>query len=359
MNILLISHTLGFGGVERHVLSLGTGLRRRGHEVVMALQRGSWLAERCDRAGIPWQHVKFRGLGDPISHVGIARLVARHEIQIVHGHARRSGFYGAIAGRIANRPTVCTAHMLNAWKQFDLNDRVIAVSHAMREYLLDKGLPGERIVVVHNGGPAPSSEVLRARDAMRARLEIEPSRLAVGMLGRIMINKRHDLLIEALHRLGPEHEHVHAYIAGEPTGRWYETLRSRIAEHRLDHRVHFVGYIEEAPEFLTALDVFVFPSSMEAQGIALLEAMSVGLPSVCTHVGGIPEMIEDEQSGLLFPRGDAEAFTRKLRRLLLDPGLRQRLGEKARQICTSEFSEDSMIRKTEVLYESLLVPAAP
>ena len=117
-----------------------------------------------------------------------------------------------------------------------------------------------------------------------------------------------------------------------------------------EKHIQFLGRRSDIDDLLSAADFFVLPSDIEGLPMAILEAMAHGLPIVASNVGGIPEIIDDEREGLLFPAGDATALAFAIRRLASDPFLRRRLGDAARQRVSAQFSLNAMVRKYDDVY---------
>lgn len=142
-------------------------------------------------------------------------------------------------------------------------------------------------------------------------------------------------------------------LIGEATGTWPDELRQLIHRLGLEARVRLPGYRGKVASLLPGLDAFVQPSRSEALSLSLLEAMAAGLPVIAARTGGMPEVVEDGVNGLLFPSGDAHALAWQLKRLL-EPGLRQRLGQQARRTQRERFSARGMTEATVSLYRRLL-----
>ena len=350
MNVLLISHTHGFGGVERHVVLLARGLSDRGHSVLVAGPASSWLAQACERQGMAFHHVAMRGLGDPISHAAIACLAVRHRASIVHGHARRSAFYGTVAGRVTNRCSISTVHSLNSWKGFHRSDQVIAVSDAVRSCLIAHGISQHRIEVVYDGVPSLKTTDVLSRETIRRRLGIPLDEFAVAMTGRIVAHKGHDLIIEALRRLASRFPRLHVYVIGKGQHEQRRTLSQLARSCNVEARIHFLGYRDDVSSVLLAMDAFALPSRSEALSMAMLEAMAAGLPVVAARVGGVPEVISHGRNGLLVEPSDPVALADAIAALIGEPALRHRLGAGGRDTQASRFSDDGMITAIESVY---------
>jgi glycosyltransferase involved in cell wall biosynthesis len=155
-------------------------------------------------------------------------------------------------------------------------------------------------------------------------------------------------LLRALAVLPPE---VHGVLAG--TGVLEERLRDEARAPALAGRVHLLGHREDVPRLLRALDVFCLPSRLEGLGTSVLDAMAAGTPVVVSDGGGLTEMVEDSQSGLVAPAGQPDALADKLRQLLLDPVLAGRLAAGGRARVT-RFSAERMVDRTRSVYEAVL-----
>lgn len=353
LRLLQVVHTQGYGGLERQVLSLSRGLRDAGHSVTLAVQGGSWLQRQAEDERLEWTPLRFRGLVDPVSHLRLRRLVRERGIDVVHGHSRRSAFYSAMARGRGSCRSVATIHSLATWKGFQRNQRMIAVSDAVRDFLIHKGLPATRIERIYNGVDALPDSREADRAVARARLGIAPDRLAVGMVGRMVPHKGHDLLVRALSLLGAVGEPMDLVLIGDAEGNWPDELRNLVFRLGLEARVRLPGYQDEVAALLPGLDVFVQPSRSEALSLSLLEAMSAGLPVIAARTGGMPEVIEDGVNGMLFPSEDAHGLAWHLKKLL-DPVLRERLGRQARQTQRERFSARAMTDATVSLYRRML-----
>jgi L-malate glycosyltransferase len=140
-----------------------------------------------------------------------------------------------------------------------------------------------------------------------------------------------------------------------PAEQEYENcLKALIDQRGLTSRVILTGLRRDVPSLLAAASVSVMPSLNEALSNVLLESMAAGAPTVATRVGGTPEAIVDEVTGLLVEPGDASALAAAIQRMLLDPALARRLGDAARKAIEDRYSVDRMVRATEALYLDLL-----
>ena len=205
------------------------------------------------------------------------------------------------------------------------------------ERLLD--IPGTSIRVVPNGVPEPED---------RKAVPAQPGRLVVGAVGRLHEQKGFDVLLRAVTGL-PE---VQVVIIGEGPER--PALQQLIAELHLGDRVSLLGWSDHASGYMRSFDVLAMPSRYEGMPLVLLEAMLAGVPVVATPVGGIPDTVRHDESGLLVPVDDVAALTTALGRLLSDGALRRRLAAAAEDEARRRHTVDAMARSYEALYDELL-----
>jgi sugar transferase (PEP-CTERM/EpsH1 system associated) len=237
---------------------------------------------------------------------------------------------------------------------FEMADRVFSVSSQLRETLAKRtGFPARKIGVIHNGVQTqrfrPDGE---ARRQVRGELGIGAEEFCIGAVGRLNRIKDYPTLLRAADIFGASCASWRLLIAGD--GAEHAALQELVASSpRLSGRVQFLGALGRIPDFLNALDVYALPSLCEGISNSLLEAMASGLPVVATDVGGNPEVVENGESGLLFPVGDIQALAGRLLRLQSKMELRQRIGQRAVQRVQEQFSLDAMVGKYEEMYTHL------
>ncbi len=256
--------------------------------------------------------------------------------------------YGLIAGVLTRTVTVGVVHSSSpAWNRRQqwlvrlLAPRVsayVGVSGAIArtaEALL--ALPAGSARVIHNGADLPSS--LATRDPSPAPL--------IGAVGRLAPEKGYGILLEALVLLPG----CRLVLVGEGPER--ATLEERVGELGLTERVVLAGWVDPPWTAHWALDVLAVPSFTEGFPLVIVEAMLAGTPVVASRVGGIPEIVVDEETGLLVPPGDARALATALGRLVGDPELRAAIAARSREFAAQNFTSSAMAAKFEALYREL------
>ena len=343
MRIVQVLHSHGFGGAENHALLLMQGLQERGHDVVFAGPRNSWLADQCLAHGIEIFHLRMAGMFDFWSHFRLHRFVQRWKADIVHGHLLRGAKYAAAAAGKAI--PICTAHATTARKHMGGCRHIIAVADAVRDNLLSAGYSQEKISLIYNG---VTDVKLVVRAEIRKALGIPDDVIALFNAGRFIRDKGQDLLVSAVLRIPG----VHLFLAGDETTSFGKEVQ---AQADGDERITFLGYRPDVQRLLPAFDMYIMSSRREAFSLSLIEAYASGLATVATSVGGTPELIEHEADGLLVPPEDVEALASAIVRLVDDKVLRERLGQQARCKFLENFTAAGMVANIESLYHRLVL----
>ena len=357
MRVVHVLHSHGYGGAENHALMMMQGQREAGHDVLFAGPLDSWIGRACASEGIEAVHLGMHGIADLVSHLKLAYWVRRWRADIVHGHLIRGAMYAGLAGHRHHAPlAVCTAHATTARTHMQRCAHIIAVSGAVRDNLIRAGYEAARITVIHNGvpdGPAPtSSDVAVARAALRAELGIPAGVCAVANAGRFVPDKGQDLLVQALAQTPPE---VHLYLIGDPATDFGRTALATLNDQpALAARVHCLGYRHDVQRILPAFDMYALSSRREALPLSLVEAFAARLPVIATTVGGVPEIVLHERTGLQVPPNDAPALGQAMARLHAEPALAQALARAGREHFECHLTAQRMVEQTLAVYTRAL-----
>ena len=236
-----------------------------------------------------------------------------------------------------------------------LNTRLIAISGAVRDYLIAEGMPPQRIARVYDG--------VDLRQYQPKRAEKAGTGVIIGIIGQLGERKGHLILLDAMRGLIREHADLRLWIVGkEPAHgaeRYADRLREYVARHGLSGHVEFLGFRADIPDVLAQIDLLALPSLQEPFGKIVIEAMAMEKPVAAARVGGVPEIVEDGRTGLLVPPQDADALRHALDRLIRDPDLRERLGVAGRMRVERHFRLERNVRETEAIYEEMLFKKRP
>jgi glycosyltransferase involved in cell wall biosynthesis len=238
-----------------------------------------------------------------------------------------------------------------------LADCVLVNAEAVKDWLIGEGYDRSKIVVIRNGVDLARFSGAPDPQGIRRELGLPLGTPLVAVVSRLTRLKGLEHFIEAAAILKPSHPDARFLIVGETAPHdtaYLDVLKGLAAEQGVADRVMFTGIRSDVPALLSSVDVSVMPSLNEALSNVLLESMAAGAPTVATRVGGTPEALVDEVTGLLVAPGDSRTLAAAIARLLDDRRLAAGLGQAARHLITDRFSVDRMVTSTEQLYLELL-----
>ena len=368
------------GGAQVHVHDLVRGLPRDRFQIeVISLSDGP-AVRRLRASGISVRVIE--AADDATALEQVSELLRRDPPQIIHNHMYRAEVVGtraalALAEQGLPRPYVIgTVHSSRVRSVADRQllrgltpsvDRLIAVSRAIVAKLEAEGRSIVPIELIYNGVDLERYAYQEACCTLPEEYGFAEGAQLVGVVARLEPEKGHRTLLDAwpaVLELVPE---ARLLIIGE--GSLRDELEQQAeqlgllgeacsGEHCVGTRrarpgaqVVFTGLRDDVPAVTAALDVAVLPSYREAQGLAILEAMALRRPVVATAVGGVPEMIEHERSGLLVPPHDVPALAQAITRLLTDHPLADTLARTGHDLALARFSLTAMIASVAALYE--------
>ncbi|TKB46639.1 glycosyltransferase family 4 protein [Thalassotalea mangrovi] len=290
-------------------------------------------------------------------------FIRRHNIDLVHAHCEYTQFYAGIACKLCRIPIVATMHrsdlskyrpsLLNSCLRY-LVDVFVAVSKDRQGKLVKQlSVPEEKTCVVH-GGVTKTQQIEEAQKyQLRQQLGIADDQLVLFSLGHLGEIKGHQDTIRALRNINDSR--VHLYIAGTGEKSEKTFLVDMVERFKLRERVHFVGQTSIAQTWMQACDIFIQPSLEEAFGLVFIEAGAVGRPVIATRVGGIKEIIDDDQTGILVEPGHPEQLAQAIMTLISDKTRREAMGHNGLLRVRKNFLLEHMINRYQLLFSELLV----
>jgi glycosyltransferase involved in cell wall biosynthesis len=352
------------GGAVQCAL-LASGLARRGHKIACIFDRipgetpdGSAVRDlRNDGVNIMQMP-----LANLIGMLRFRRFLKTESPDIIHTHKNRALFFVYLATLgmrrapwAANRGTVYP--LSRDTIAYYIHKRhvncIMAVSHAVRNSLVDDGIPGKKVEVVYGSFDPRRFHRHVERTTMRRRWMISESTAVVGLVGSLNTPKKgHPVFLKAGKLLMQKRPDLKIVLVGEGNP---QPLQALAASLGIADRVVFAGFIEDIPAALAAMDVVVC-ASLRGEGLtgAIREALAMGRPVVSTDVAGNGELVISEETGLLVPPGEPEALARAVEKILKNPELAVRYGEKGRQRVMELCAEDVRLARVENIYQTLL-----
>jgi glycosyltransferase involved in cell wall biosynthesis len=370
--VLKVVPTLMCGGTENQFMTLGRLIDRSRFDLTFAcLRRWGPFVDELGQLGIPlheYQVSTFRSVQALAQQARLARQIARSRIDVVHAYNFYGNVFAVPPGRltapvviasIRDRSPYLTAMQKRVQRYAcQFADRILVNADAVRDWLVgEEGYDPANIVVIRNGVDTTRFTGAPAGDRIRSELGIRADARLVVVVSRLTRMKGLEQFLASAAALKQRYPGLRFLIVGEtspPDPEYLRELEHLSAALGVADRVVFTGRRSDVPAVLSAADVAVMPSLNEALSNVLLESMAAGAPVVATRVGGTPEALEDGETGLLVPAGDAAAITTAVSRLLDDRALACRLGQAARARIADRFSVDRMVRATENLYLELL-----
>lgn len=365
VRILHISSAKTFGGGERHLIDLTRELKKRGHEIFVALRpTNEWQNRFVFLPDENFLHVSIRNSFGIFSAERIAKFVRENDVEIIHAHAARDYLPASLACRMAKRSSfVLTRHVLFPMKpfhRFALQNvsKAIAVSPAVVSNL-QKIFPHEKIACIPNGIDAETGAKTNRKELgneFRFEHNIPFDAPLIGTVGELKVLKGQRDFVLAAHTLAQKFPEARFVVVGKDNSikkDFRRELKKLVKVFDLEDRFFWLNWVEDTEPLLAALDVFVSASHTESFGLAVLEAMASGAAIVATETAGARELIENEKTGKLVAIKEPLQLAEAIGGFLNDEELRQTLGKNARMSAKEKFSLEKMVDETEKLYREL------
>ncbi len=348
------------------MLSLVRHFSRSKYRVYAAFPEEGPLVEAVKGCGAQAIVLNWSGISFPVALWQLVNVLKKTGINVIHSHDTRTNLLGRLAGRRAGAAIISTYHMpvsaitdMRPLKKaiygfpdrltFRLCDRAIAVSDAVRRKLIDDGYPDEsRLEVIYNGVDLSRFYIGKRAQHIVTGPPAVYGPMIVGTVARLSPEKSLETLIRAMLKVTRVFPKARCIIAGD--GPMSESLQKLAAELGLEESCIFTGYRDDVPSLLSVMDVFVLTSTVEGLPTSLLEAMAMGKPVVATRVGGVPEIVEDGNSGILIEPGDEKRIAEAIITLLKDRDMRRCMGMAGRERVKNNFDLNLTTKRIEELY---------
>ena len=356
------------GGAKTHVLSLLEGLGRTEQVRLVCFMEGPFAAE-ARALGIDTVILSSRNVLRVVS--ALAGEINGGGYQVVHCHGARANLIGALLRPRIRVPVVTTVHSdyrldylgrpLHRLTYGTINSvclrRIpyhIGVSNAMAELLISRGFDPQTMFSIYNGVRFADAHPAMDRAAYlrSVGLEAGPDTVVFGIASRLSAVKDVATLIRGFAAAVRQAPSIRLLIAGD--GEQAAELRRLAGELCPEGTVIFAGWVSDMDSFYGAIDVNTLTSLSETFPYALTEGARFRCPTVASRVGGVPDLIEDGVTGLLFEPRDAEGLAACLLRLAGDPALRARLGESLYERARRDFSAEATVERQKEIYRVLL-----
>lgn len=363
MKILFLTTHLNAGGITSYLLTLSRGFLKAGNAVHIVSSGGN-MSSVFELEGVNLHEVDiqtkselspkiYRSLGI------VAQIIKENNINVIHAHTRITQVMGQLLKKKTGVVYVSTCHgyfknrlsrrLAPCW-----GSRVIAISTAVHTHLAeDFGVEEQKISDVRSGIDVDQFEKVTEASRQKAKESLGlRDAFVIGLIARLSDVKGQDVLLKAVPVIQKEIPGVKVVLIGE--GKFKSTLEGIVDELGINHCVIFKDTVNETNSLLPVFDVCVIPSRKEGLGLSVLEAQACGLPVVAANVGGIPDIVVNEKTGILFEGGDSNGLAEKVISLWKDLQKRETLGKNARDFIERECSDKLMVEKTLNVYKLAL-----
>jgi glycosyltransferase involved in cell wall biosynthesis len=370
MKVLKTCLSKSWGGLEMYTLQTVEQLLKNGIDAELLCYPGSKIFDEAKRKGVKVHSSEFAGYFHPLEIKRTANFIKQNNYDIIHSGASKDLWLIVPALKMSSlkTPLLLSKHMgsyivkkdfMHKWIYNRVN-YALAISNVIAKNLVDTTpLPKEKALLLHNGIDTNVFDPAKI-DFSKVRNEfgIGKEELLIGMMARFSPGKGHEEFLYAAGKMNEKHNNLRFMIVGEPSkgeDEYFKSIKNLAREKDPHNKIIFTGFRKDTPEVLAAMDIFVFPSHAEAFGIALVEAMSIGKPTICSNSDGVLDIAVDGITSYLFEKQNKESLSQKLDLLIQSPDLRKSFGDAGRNRAVQMFDIEVFTKKLIDIYRRALV----
>jgi len=362
MQILHINTERTWRGGEQQTLNLLTGLTQRRIACHLVCQAGSPMAERAVSAGIKVFPMTMRGEIDLAAGFRIRKLIHRFKYNIVHSHTSHAHSLAYLASINSGVVRLVTRRVdfsifrhsflkLSGFKYRYLADYYIAISQKIKDVMVNDGIAGRRIFVVHSGID-PQRFRQATGDRLLSEFDIKANQKVVINVAHLAEHKGQTYLVRAIPRVLEKLPDTRFFIVGQ--GELMDKLKQTASQAGLKRELIFTGFRADVADFYQVTDLYVMSSVQEGLGTAVLDALALAKPVVATRTGGLPEIIEDGKTGRLVAPADPAALADGIVDMLSHAERAGSMAAAGRKRVLQDFSIDAMVTKNIDVYRRIM-----
>ena len=368
----VITH-LPIGGAQDNTLYTVELLNKDKYDISLSCNLNGELVSRAKKV----KHLKLYDVPNLLREVSIIndiraflylyKLIKKENFTIIHTHSSKAGFLGRIAAMLNKTPIVIhTIHgfafhdYMNSFKKnifiyleklsAKWTNRLITVSNLNKKKVVDLGIaPIEKLKNIYSGIDL-TLFINEKNDQFRKELNLDTNHLLLGSVGRLSNQKDPITMIEAFCVVIKRFPNAHLTLVGE--GELRDEILIKIDQLQLNGRVHLTGNKNYPWKIYHSLDLFIMSSIYEGLGRSITEALSCGVPVVCTSVEGVPEIVRDNETGILVPPKNPSALATGIIEALNDMDKSKRMAEEGRKFVNENFDVNKMVDDIDSLYDT-------
>lgn len=365
-HVLVLFEYGQLNGAERSYLAMIPELMRLGVQISALAPAKSPLHDALCQLGVI-VHPSSPVSGDQAAGAGIQLAEVARAVRPNVIHANSLSLGSKLADTIAACGCGSVVHLRDILKlsraavgRLNQFHRLIAVSHATKDYHVAQGIDGTRCSVIYNGVDAARFAPREKDGRLHRELNLDFGALLVGMIGQISSRKGQDILVRAAEKIASRHPLAHFVIIGtrhatkDESLRYEADLHAAIDRGGLTMRFHFLGRREDVADLLPEFTILAHPARQEPLGRVLLEGAATGCCIVASNVGGTREIFPDDSVACLIPADNPDLLAAALSELLSDEARRAEMGQGAREQICSQFSLPECARRLLETYLQVL-----
>ena len=354
------------GGLELYMLRAAKALRDD-FKVISIINEGSKLEQYYDDND---KYIKIKKASNLFMFSAakkLAKIIDEEEVDAIHMHWTKDIPFVVLAKMFSKRkPKIAQTRNMTMTRfkndfyhrlMYKNMDLMLPVTYQVKEQL-EKFIPQDirpKIEVLYMGSDKP--EMLNKEETTKLKIELnfDNSSFNLGMVGRINEAKGQNLLIKAVDILVKNGLNVNAYFVGHAMEESYlEMLKSDVKDKKLEDNIHFLGFMKNPHHFYQVCDAVVLASKRETFGLVLIEAMQVGTAVIGANSGGVVEIIDDEETGLLFESQSFESLAKSIQMLVNNPELTKSIAKYGQEKCEKKFSNELQFEKLKDILKELV-----
>lgn len=364
--ILHTIDTTGPGGAETVFIDLATRLPKDKYRSVVVIRGKGWVYEELGRRGVVPILLDSKGSFNLRYLWQLREIIKSEGVDLIQAHLLGTSVYCSLVGLMTGKPVISTFHgsvdvgeneRLKGLKFAAINagaSHVVAVTDSLLDDIMNRTpLREKKASVIYNG--IDTSAFIRTRSStLRLKYGWSEDEIIIGSLGNIRPAKGYDILLQAAALLESSSRSYRFVIAGQGKGKLYENLLALRKELDLEEKVQFLGFIDDAADFLANIDIFLSSSISEGLPLSAIQAMVAALPMVATRCGGYEGLITDGKNGVLTEVGSPGAIAEAIEMVASDPELQSKLAQNAKSYAIETYDLQVMLSAYTRVYDRFL-----
>ncbi|MFH1612612.1 MAG: glycosyltransferase [bacterium] len=366
INILMVITSTGIGGAEKIFFQIIQGLDKKKYQIVVcSLKKKGEIALELEKQGIKvislntFDKENFWAVLDSFRIIiKLVFICLKEKINIIHSHLFRANIFSRISGKLVGIPVISSIHTLQSEKKYKLYlekissffvNKIIVVCQKIKDFMIEKAkINPNKIIVIYNGINLQEFNIIVDKKKMYKELKIINEPYIITYVARLVLEKGHIFLFEAMKLILESYPNTILLIVGE--GFLLNELKKITYKLEISKNVIFTGVKKNIPEILKITDIFVLPSLREGLSVSILEAMASSIPVIASKISGNQELV-DENTGLLVPVKDSFALAKAIKELLDNKEKRIEMGKQGRIKVEKYFTCEKMVKEIENLYD--------